>query len=219
MRGELGPLYADLHVHSTYSRDSLLSPDRIVKLSLRRGLGAVAVTDHDTVRGGLETRRAARGTPLIVVPGVEVRTPLGDVTLLMAEEEPGTRDPLELRDVARESEAILLLPHPLRGHRAVRALARLVDVIEALNGRTPRRLNLLAMGLAASLGKPVSAGSDAHCCLELGCVRLALSAPVDDEEDLRRALLRGEGRLVGRESVPLVHVVSGLTQVVRGLWG
>jgi len=43
----------DLHIHSKYSHDSLLSPDNILKVARKRGLGGIAVTDHNTILGGI----------------------------------------------------------------------------------------------------------------------------------------------------------------------
>ena len=61
----------DLHVHTTAS-DGKKSPADVVKTALELGLDAIAITDHDTVGGVEEAHRAAEGTPLFVVPGVEL---------------------------------------------------------------------------------------------------------------------------------------------------
>ncbi len=71
--------FVDLHVHSNAS-DGTLSPSEVVALALSKGLGAIALTDHDTVDGLEEAIKAARGTSLTLVPGIEmscvVETPL-----------------------------------------------------------------------------------------------------------------------------------------------
>lgn len=61
----------DLHTHSTYS-DGTFSPAQIVAEGLRKGLRAVALTDHNTVAGIPEFLAAARGTALEAIPGVEI---------------------------------------------------------------------------------------------------------------------------------------------------
>jgi len=61
----------DLHVHTTAS-DGQFSPAEIVHQALEIGLEAIAITDHDTVDGVSEALQAARGTPLEVIPGVEL---------------------------------------------------------------------------------------------------------------------------------------------------
>lgn len=63
----------DLHVHSTAS-DGLHTPSQIVDMALQQGLRAIALTDHDSVDGVSEALGAAAGTPLRVIPGVEIST-------------------------------------------------------------------------------------------------------------------------------------------------
>ncbi len=61
---------ADLHLHTTHS-DGQYTPAQVVDLARRSGLAAIAVTDHDTV-GGIAAARAAAGSGLEVVAGVEI---------------------------------------------------------------------------------------------------------------------------------------------------
>lgn len=61
----------DLHVHTTAS-DGTQSPTEAVKEALARGLGLLSVADHDTTGGVCEAVRAARGTSLKLVSGVEL---------------------------------------------------------------------------------------------------------------------------------------------------
>ncbi|HEY5638903.1 MAG TPA: PHP domain-containing protein, partial [Dehalococcoidia bacterium] len=44
---------ADLHNHSYYSPDSVASPEQLLRRAKARGIDVLAVTDHDTTRGGL----------------------------------------------------------------------------------------------------------------------------------------------------------------------
>ncbi len=62
---------ADLHLHTTHS-DGAYSPAQVVELARRAGLAAVAVTDHDAVGGVAVARKAADGTGLEVIAGVEI---------------------------------------------------------------------------------------------------------------------------------------------------
>lgn len=66
----------DLHTHSTFS-DGSDEPETLVGLALAGGLRALALTDHDTLDGLPEARRAARGTGLEVIPGVELSVDWG----------------------------------------------------------------------------------------------------------------------------------------------
>ena len=58
---------ADLHTHTTAS-DGTLSPRQLVALAGELGLGAVAITDHDTVAGLAEGLAAGEALGVRVVP-------------------------------------------------------------------------------------------------------------------------------------------------------
>jgi predicted metal-dependent phosphoesterase TrpH len=61
----------DLHTHSTAS-DGSCTPERLVELALSLELKALALTDHDTLAGVEPARRAAEGTGMIFIAGVEI---------------------------------------------------------------------------------------------------------------------------------------------------
>jgi len=70
----------DLHTHTTAS-DGSLAPAELVRLAVRENLGAIAITDHDTVDGVQEGQRAGAELSLEVVPGVELSTDLRNKTV------------------------------------------------------------------------------------------------------------------------------------------
>ena len=63
----------DLHVHSTFS-DGTFTPTKIIQQAHDLGLGAVALTDHNTIAGLPEFIAAAKHTNVIAIPGVELST-------------------------------------------------------------------------------------------------------------------------------------------------
>ena len=63
----------DLHTHSHYS-DGTAAPREIITRARDRGLGAVALTDHNTVAGLPEFLAAAEGSDLRAIPGIEIST-------------------------------------------------------------------------------------------------------------------------------------------------
>ncbi|MHB9146287.1 MAG: PHP domain-containing protein [Symbiobacteriia bacterium] len=97
--GLRGGLLLDLHSHSLYSGDSRLLPREMVRLARERGLNGIAVTDHETVQGGLEARAANDDPCFLVIPGVEYATEYGHVVGLFLEREldglPVRRHPAE----------------------------------------------------------------------------------------------------------------------------
>ena len=49
----------DLHIHSTFSGDSLLTVDEIVRYYSENNFDAIAVTDHDSFEGAVKARELA----------------------------------------------------------------------------------------------------------------------------------------------------------------
>ena len=70
----------DLHNHSTRS-DGLLSPTALLELAARKGVDALALTDHDTLEGLEEAATAAKGLGVGFVPGVEISVSWGPTTV------------------------------------------------------------------------------------------------------------------------------------------
>lgn len=63
----------DLHTHSCYS-DGTCTPEELIHLAERAGLSAIALCDHNTVRGLPAFLDAAKGSPVEAVPGIEFST-------------------------------------------------------------------------------------------------------------------------------------------------
>ncbi len=61
----------DLHTHSTTS-DGTMSPAELVEYAHRKGLSAIAITDHDTIDGIDEAIAAGINLGIEVVPGIEL---------------------------------------------------------------------------------------------------------------------------------------------------
>lgn len=63
----------DLHVHSTCS-DGTLNPTSLVEYAAKKGLTAMALTDHDTVIGLEEAFQAAKNNNIELIAGIEFST-------------------------------------------------------------------------------------------------------------------------------------------------
>ncbi len=64
-------IYCDLHMHSTAS-DGTVSPGDLAALARAAGLGAIALTDHDTTDGLPACAEACQRESIAFVPGIEV---------------------------------------------------------------------------------------------------------------------------------------------------
>ena len=61
----------DFHTHSHFS-DGVLAPAPLVERARARGVGTLALTDHDTTAGLGEARGACQQSGIRFVPGVEL---------------------------------------------------------------------------------------------------------------------------------------------------
>ena len=69
--GQYKLMSIDLHTHST-SSDGTMSPTELVKYAHKKGLSAIAITDHDTIDGIDEAVAAGNIMGIEVVAGIEL---------------------------------------------------------------------------------------------------------------------------------------------------
>jgi predicted metal-dependent phosphoesterase TrpH len=72
----LRPTWVDLHLHTVVSpcAEVEMIPPFIIKRAQDLGLGAIAVTDHNTAENVEAVQRAAAGSGVAVIPGMELQT-------------------------------------------------------------------------------------------------------------------------------------------------
>ena len=196
----------DLHVHTTASSDSLLSPEELIVACHERGLAGVAVTDHNRLAGALALARTSQADLQIIV-GEEVLTVQGELLgLFLQEEIPGGLSAEETARAIRAQGGLVGVPHPCdRWRKALQSWAlevlqraSLLDFIEGRNARVLwARYNRQAEQLGGRLGLPLTAGSDAHSPCELGACTVLLPTFASPREFL--AALK-QGRLEGSSS-------------------
>ena len=189
---------ADLHMHSEHSWDCTTPVDELLDAALAAGLGALAVTDHNTIAGGLEARARAveRGLPLHVVVGSEIKTAADGelIGLFLHEEIPRGLTFAETIERIRSQGGIVYVPHPFDHFHTTPRRSLLeqhageLDVVETANARLwLERDNRAAERFAREHGRRRGAGSDAHVPAGIGTGALRL-APFDDPTSFLRAL-------------------------------
>ena len=191
------PIRADFHLHTEHSPDCSTSVSALVDRALALQLGALSVTDHDTVAGGYAARAyvESHGIPLHIAVSSEVKTRSGEVIgMYLHDDIPPGLSFADTVEAMREQNAFIYVPHPFDGFHAIapppllERLAPLIDAFEIVNGRLAReRFNEEAQVFAARLGLPAAAGSDAHVADGLFTAGLALPA-FDDPASLALAL-------------------------------
>jgi len=128
----------DLHIHSTYSYDSLLSPERIIKVAKRKGLHGVAITDHNTTKGGIEALKVEKGEDFQVIVGAEMKTEYSDIIGLFLEDEIRTSKFEEVIEEIKSQGGLSVLAHPYRQYKNPEEIVDRVDLVEGFNARSKK---------------------------------------------------------------------------------
>jgi len=226
--------FADFHTHDRFSRDSILSEDKFIRVALERGLTHVAVTNHNNVEGAIAVRDrvAALGVNdrLTVILGEEVSTSDGEVVgLFLQRTIPRGLTADETADEIHAQGGLVSVPHPFDPFRPshirrlpLEKLARAgkIDMLEVFNSRvTFSRHNEQAAEFAARHGIPGIACSDSHSAFEVAMSFNALPA-FETADELREGLAENEWH--GSRSTVLIHLTTRWavwSNIVRGWLG
>jgi predicted metal-dependent phosphoesterase TrpH len=204
-------LRVEFHCHTSYSKDCILTPVRLIECCARKGIDRVIVTDHNCIAGA---RAAQALDPERVIIGEEIMTTCGEVLAAFVRLEiPPGLSPQETIARLREQDAFVSISHPFDAYRKggwqevhLLDVLPLVDAIEIYNSRCMQpEHNRLARGFAVVHGVAGTVGSDAHTCWEVG--RSTITLPVFNNADELRGVIR-EGRAHTRWSPPWIHLTS-----------
>jgi hypothetical protein len=212
-------LKVDFHVHSHFSPDGEMSPEEIVEMAKKIGLDARAVTDHNTIKGGQETEKIAKG--LVIFTGSEIKTREGEIIgLNLKKDIPSDLSLTETCKLIKEQEGFVIVPHPFDRLRSgvgksINKIIEYIDAVEVLNARSYfDKFNKNALDFAEENNLPKVAGSDAHFGMELGYAYTL----VDSEKQKGRileAVRKGETKTCGGKSGVCPHWKTFVKNVKR----
>ena len=210
-----GHIAVDLHMHTCYSHDSLSDPRLMLLTAARRGLTGVAITDHDTLAGGLRAQRLAREmvangelpATFFIIPGEEVSSQSGHViALFLTHTVPSGMATADTIRVIHSQGGIAIAAHPLYPGDGVGKLATTLpfDLVETENAaeeivytERPPASQQQRTQFYTEVTKPRTGGGDAHDPGGIGfCYTVLACAPTP--EDVRRELLAGRTTAVTR---------------------
>ncbi len=213
-------ILVEFHCHTSYSKDSLTSPRRLVEECRRKGIDRVVVTDHNTIAGALAAQDL---DPELVIIGEEIKTNRGEIlAAFVTDEIPPRLTPQETVRRLKDQGAFISVSHPFdiyrSGHWDKQDLLEIlpdIDAIETFNSRCwSPKFNLQAQRFAEVHNMPGTVGSDAHAALELG--RAVLLLEHFDGPDGLRAVIR-EGIPKVHWSPPWFHLISRFAVIQKGL--
>ena len=201
----------ELHSHTLWSKDCVVSFDAIIKLCERRGVNRIAITDHNTAAGALALANLA---PDLVIVGEEIMTDRGEILgYFMQESIPAGLTPDETIRRLRDQGAVISVSHPFdrlrKGAWHEEDLLKIIDKVDAIEVFNARCMfaedNLKAQVFAQRHNLTGTVGSDAHSRIEYGRALVQMQ-PFEGASDFLLSLKVAQH--VNRYSSWFVHLNS-----------
>ena len=132
-------------MHTDHSPDCATPVDVLLDTAKRRGLGAIAVTDHNEISGALEARERANGIKVIVSEEVKTAHEGEVIGLFIEEKIPRGMSMKETIDAIHAQGGLAYVPHPFDRLHSVPDYEHLlkvvedIDVLEVFNARVAVR--------------------------------------------------------------------------------
>lgn len=180
MKNHFQTMKIETHVHTKYSKDSLLCFWPLYLKCRLRGIDWIAITEHNNADGGLAFQKFCnkRGNKVHVIVGEEVFTDSGEIIGLYLQHTiaPGLTPEETIKEI-RKQNGVVYVPHPYDEKRHKTVLAEdaikrnkdLIDCIEYHNGRNiSTDYDIKQKAIADKYGLTVVIGSDAHTLMEIG---------------------------------------------------
>jgi predicted metal-dependent phosphoesterase TrpH len=208
---------ADLHVHTTYSKDSLISPKDLVYYSKKKGLNAVAVTDHNNLEGAY---KIARETDFLVIPGMEVSSSDGHIVALNVNQPiPKGFSAVETVEQIHRAGGVAIACHPyvyFKGCLRENVCATF-DAIEVINARAfPFRSSVKkAQETAERLKLSHVAGTDAHYGPQIGYGYTVIEAVDASVDSIAKAIVNGHCSAHGQPVPPVLNLQQQVLRLRR----
>ncbi len=157
----------DLHIHSQYSEDAIGSPKDIIKSLKKKGLRGMAITDHNTVEGGLKAVKIAP-KDFIVIPGIEISTADGHMLALNVEKNIARN--LSIQETVEkilDQGGTPIVPHLFRNMSGIKkeklkTIHQKINTIEVFNACSMPKTNLKIAKIAKEFNLGGTGGSDSH---------------------------------------------------------
>lgn len=189
---------ADLHIHSSFSNDGRSSVEEIVDAAKAKGLGCIAIADHNSFEA---YEIASRFDGIIVIPAEEVSSSEGHILAYGIDRriERG-HSIMDTIDMIHDAGGIAVAAHPYRWWSGIgeKNVVPEFDAIETFNARSKKGSNNKAKRLAFRMGRPFTGGSDAHHASCVGDAYTELPDSVSCWEDVIKEILAGNVKVGGK---------------------
>lgn len=160
-------LKLDLHLHSHYSDDATGSPKELIKILQKKGFQGMALTDHNTIKGGLKALQI-KPKDFIVIPSVEISTKDGHMIALNVRENiPKHLSVEQTVEKILDAGGIPIVPHLFRNMSGIKKenlkhVQTKISALEVFNSCSLPQTNLKIAKIAEKNGFGGTGGSDSH---------------------------------------------------------
>ena len=169
---------AEFHIHTRYSKDSILNKYFILIMCKIKGIKLLAITDHNEIKGALKYSKFLKKHNIDVIIGEEIMTNCGEIIgLFLTKRIEPNLSVEETINLIKEQDGLIYLPHPYDEKRYKTVLNKdeqlkfksCFDFVEIHNGRNIKKeYSLNQKKRQKMIGATRIVGSDAHVFFELG---------------------------------------------------
>lgn len=194
----------DLHIHSNFSSDSSIRPDKLIKQALKMKIDVLCITDHNVFdESSAFSYYTDKHKKPLIIKGVELSTNNGDL-LIFGLKNNFWKDYIPninvdakkvIADVA-SFNGVAIWAHPFRSYceycyNTEYKMFSGVNILEVKNAKNLEAENLKAFNYACNNNFKMTGGSDAHSIEDLGKALTLFKDTITCEEELIEALKNG----------------------------
>ncbi len=214
-------LKLDFHIHSYHSHDGTMKPEQILEAAISKNIDVISITDHNSTKGGIESRDYAekKDLPIRVLVGQEIKTLSGEIIVINIEETIPDGMSLEAT-LEYGKKGFIISPHPFDkfrkgiGNELDRVKDR-IDAIEVFNSRTLISSHNNLADTYAKINKiPGVAGSDAHLSEEIGSSYFTIKSK-KTKNSIFKSIKEEKISIYGRQTGLKPHIKTGLTSLFK----
>ncbi len=215
-------IHVDLHMHTDHSPDCATPVEVLLATARDRGLGAIAITDHNEISGAVAARQVAEemgGIKVIVAEEVKTAEQGEVIGLFLERKIPRGMTMAQTIAEIRRQGGLVYVPHPFDRLHSVPDYEHLlemveeIDILEVFNPRVAlTAFNEEAERFAAKYRIVPGAGSDSHVAQGLGSVMIRVhdfEGPEEFLEAMRDAdIVRKHKNLIYVQALKLLQTTG-----------
>ncbi|MBQ7140954.1 MAG: PHP domain-containing protein [Bacilli bacterium] len=221
----MGKIKAEFHIHTRYSKDSILNKYFILLICKIKKIKLIAITDHNEIEGALKYKKFLKKFNIDVIVGEEIMTKKGEIIGLFLYEK--IKPLLSIDETIKQikkQNGIVYVPHPYDEKRYKTVIDKeelnhfksKIDCIEIHNGRNIDEIfSEKQEQIQQKLNINPIIGSDAHTFIELG--RNYIEIDYVDLNDLKKNFVQiiKTAKFNKKKCIKFTHTLTKFSRVIK----